>query len=166
MIKKDVAGRMFATFSRTKAKYIKLLLGIFMSAVVIVFWAVWQWKTSAVPEEFNWLNFIYPMIILIGGASKILYDIYLDMPYLHFTEDQFYFDEDGKEKPHYWRDVTDIGEVTLMDGGTPGADNAVLIVVRGKDQFTIDPRLVDFKGADLAAIAGEFWENAKAKIAA
>ena len=86
------------------------------------------------------------------------------MPYLHFTEDQFYFDEDGKETKHYWREVEDIREIQLMDRGMPRQDKVIAIVKSKGEQITIDPRLVRFDGADVGAIARQFWQAAVEKI--
>ncbi|MBO6503963.1 MAG: hypothetical protein JJ850_17170 [Kordiimonadaceae bacterium] len=162
MIKQDVAGRKFAAFGKTRAKNIKILLGLLASTVVLSYLYYRSELGSSDPSTPNLL--IYAVIGSLLAIGKVLYEIHLDMPFLHFTEDQFYFDEDGKETKHYWREVEDIREIQLMDRGMPRQDKVVAIVKSKGEQVTIDPRVVRFDGADVEAIARQFWQAAIAKI--
>ncbi|WP_262696290.1 hypothetical protein [Kordiimonas aquimaris] len=164
MIKEDIAGRKFAVFSKTKQKNFKLILASIGGAAIFAYWIVTSKNNDVNATGLRFIDFIYPAIILIGGLAKTLYDAHLDMPYLNFTEDQFYFDNDGKETRHYWRDVIDIKEVELIDRSVSLKDKVVLIVKSDKNEFKIDPRDINYNNSDVAAIAKEFWRSAITKI--
>lgn len=162
MIKHDVAGRAFAAFPKTNHKYFKVLWGLLAGGVALALYYVKLIQDNGIDVNPGFL--VYPAIALLMGIVKVIYEIKLDMPYLLFTEDHYYFDQDGGETRYYWREVEDIREVSLMDRGMPRKDKAVVIIGQRGHQFNIDPREIRFDGADVAEIAREFHKKAMVKI--
>ncbi len=167
MIKRDIAGREFASFPRTKTKQLRLMAGVVVGSFM---WAafIYRQHLNAVANfqssGFPWENFLYPVLLLLGGIGKVLYDLHLEMPYLNFEEDCFYFDDKNKSEKRYWREVIDIRTSNGIANGSPIADSRVVILLPKEEQLIIDPKEVDFQGADIEKIAKQFWKKACDKI--
>lgn len=156
-IQKDVAGRPFAVFSKHKNTQIKTLFGLLVTLALIAF-AYFYLDSSKI------VGLQYVALISVMAVARISYNLYLDMPYLHFTEDRFFFDEDESNEGGAWRDVVDIHQVEIDSNNWRSRQKAVCLVKSDKTKFLIDPRIINFKSADVSGIAKQFWQSALSKL--
>jgi len=167
MIQTDVAGRSFAAFSKYKTTQFRITAGLVVTLGLCAYAYFFRYQPHPFSGEDFELQRTIVQYIAFGtvlGIGRILYDIHLDMPFMHFTEDRFYLDHDGAEVGGYWREVTDISEITVVKRGVPTRQKAVVLTYGNENQFLIDPTVINFRDSDVRAIAKEFWEKALAKL--
>lgn len=193
MTKHDVVGRAFTTYSKQKRAQIR-------TVVILTFTLIgcgYMYFVRLEPHPFAQDDYeAYRTIVIYIAFGTILalaragYYMHLDMPYLNFTKDRFYFDEDETEKGGYWRDVSDISEIEIDDSKKKypiflARGNLVIILAMkilealnprpkkrtglvfyyGKDQqFVIDPGVVNLRGEDILSIAKTYWQSSQAKL--
>jgi len=166
MIKKDIVGRSFAAYGKHRKTQVRILAGLLFTLAILAY----AYFFRLVPNPYTGegaepyrtiIQYVaFGHVLAIG---RLLYNVYLDMPYLHFTEERFYFDEDGSEVGGYWRDVTEISESEISTRGMPMPEKAVAISYNDSAQFFIDPRIVNLRGADASAVAKQFWQTSLAR---
>lgn len=156
-IKRDVAGRPFATFSRTKKKTLHLVASFFVGFSAL---ALLYFRFRGV-ENIEVSHVVYFFMAFAAGIIRLYYYVKLDQPYLNFTLNQFYFEKsDGPVNQHYWVDVRDISHRKVPAGGV-SVRETVVIKMQDKTEFRFDTDDIRASGSDIYEIALEFWENAK-----
>lgn len=193
MIKRDIVGRAFTSFGKQKRAQVQSLVIL----VLVLFGCGWLYFVRFEPHPYAQDDFeayrtitMYVAIIAALGLARGTYYMHLDMPYLNFTEDQFYYDEDETVKGGYWREVKDICEIEIDDSNKRppyflARGNLIVVLALkiiealgprqkkrmgivfcfGEDQqFIIDPAEVNLRGEDVLSIAKTYWQSSQAKL--
>lgn len=168
MIKKDVAGRMFASWGKTRNSQYGAIAGLTVMLAICIYAALVKFQPHPISGEDPETARVITTYIGAGvffAICRILFNLYIDLPYLQFTEDQFYVaDENDNKLGGYWRDVVEIIDGKVVDDKGALPDKAVGLVLADGRLFVIDPSRINLRGDDVAGIAKEFWQTALAKI--
>lgn len=189
MIKLNYLGRPIANYCKKETSQLKELficLGVLALCIYLYFF-------EFLPHSYSGETYLTErLVVQYVGFGSIVFLIRtvinwnLEMPYLNFTEDRFFFDNEGSETGGYWREVKSITTVEIRDdvnprfamafsrvfpsimlkkiaaSGMPGASRLGWEIRYGSgSKFVIDPKEVETRGEDIMAVANEFWKNAE-----
>ncbi len=163
MKKTDVLGRDFAVFTLKKATRYKILASLLVSLIVmtIVWWNLEPDPISGDDPKLYRTLLQYAMFGTFLAFGKAAYNLFLDMEYLHFTEDKFSYGDEGSEVSDYWINVVDIKAYEVLKGNIPYPEVGLKLFMADKSVHIFDPKKVDFSKVDALAIALEFWNKRK-----
>lgn len=187
MIKRNVLGKPIANYGKKETAQLREMFGylFFLAACAYLYFF------EFVPHSFSGETYelertvtMYAALAVMVAIVRMVYLRNLDMPYLSFTEDRFYFDNDGSETGGFWQEVESITSVEIQDEASP-RQSMILgkfapflvmkkiaqsrmpgppvfgweILYRDGKSFLIDPREIETQGDDILEVATYFWEN-------
>lgn len=190
MIKRNFLGKPIANYCKKETFQLREM---FISLVVLAI-CIYTYFFKFVPHPYSGETYELERTVIqylafgtVLWIGRVIYRWKLDMPYLSFTEDRFFFDDDGVETGGYWTEVTNIVEVEIQGepkrprfkmakfnpligmkliaaSGMPRIKQMGWEIQYGTGKrFLIDPTDVDVRDEDIMEIATTFWKDASQK---